>query len=60
MTDFPPRLQAGDRARYIGDRRILGTIECYEYPPEGGRLFLKVDNNKPSYWFKPFQLVKVD
>jgi hypothetical protein len=60
MAKPPYRFKAGDRAGHFSDLRIIGTIECYEYPPEGGRIFLKVDNDKPSYWFQPFQLVKVD
>jgi hypothetical protein len=54
------RFEPGDRAEHFSDPRIIGTIECYEYPPYGGRVFLKSDNDEPSYWFHTFQLKKVD
>jgi hypothetical protein len=52
-------LPIGSRVRVGRDDRMAGIIECYEFPPTGGRAFVKVDQPAgqiPGYWCQPYDI----
>lgn len=50
-------LATGCRVRHTSDDRILGEVQDFEFPGNGGRVFVRTTEG-PGYWFEPWQVVK--